>query len=165
MGFDDLTKVSGVIFAATAQTGGKVLLSQYFDDLVPESQRQTFEKDVIGRTEEDGLEVMQFDKYVVVFRVISDLVIIVFGGLNSNELFLENVIDVFEVALDLVFPGSKLSVQAIEERMENLYMTVDEVIEQGFVFCGDGEVVAARVLLQNDKAFEGKSTKPLTSFK
>ena len=96
MGFDDLTKVSGIIFARTVQTGGNVIMSQYFDGLVPEDQRSSFEKDVIGRTEEDRLEVMQFDKYMVVFRVIEDLVVIVVGGLNSNELFLENVVDVFE---------------------------------------------------------------------
>ena len=162
MGFDELTKVSGIIFARTVQTGGNVIMSQYFDGLVPEDQRSSFEKDVIGRTEEDRLEVMQFDKYMVVFRVIEDLVVIVVGGLNSNELFLENVVDVFEVALDLVF--QKVLVDEIVASIEQLYMIVDEVIEQGFVFCGNGEVVAARVMLREDKAFEGKSTKPLSPF-
>ena len=164
-GFDDLTRISGIIICANPGVVN-LRVSQYFDDLVPEKERPRIEQALMDKAAEDDLEVMQFEQYIVVFRMLEvpPLTVIVIGDVNSNELFLERTIDVFDVALGLLWPKETRSIAAVDAQIENLYLLIDEVIDQGFVFCGSGEIAAARVTLAEDDAFAGKSTKNKPAF-
>jgi len=153
MSFQDLTRIRSVIFYSN--TGTRVT-AQYYDSSIPEEKRKTFEDDIYKRASEDyGAYIMQQDEFIVVFRKFEDILIFVIGDLKSNELLLDEVLDTIINALQLVF--KKVNSDSLIQQIDLLYLLLDETIEQGFIFEGDSEVVAARVLLKDDKAFAGKN--------
>lgn len=154
MSFESVTRVSGVIIAKAGPYD--ILATQYYDNLIPEKDRKAFEQELFEKIgEAESLEVVQLKQSITVFRKLRNFVIAVFGNLSCNELILEQIVNVFEAALDLIFQSPKF--ETMDGQIENIYMLLDEVIESGYVFCGDAEVVAARVLLRDDGAFTGKS--------
>lgn len=156
MSFESVTRVSGVIIV---KAGSKeILVSQYYDNLIPEKDRKAFEEELLEKIgESESLEVVQLKHSITIFRKVSDYVIAVVGGLNCNELILEQIVNVLDEAIGLIFQTPTFN--TLNTQIENIYMLLDEVIESGYVFCGDAEVVAARVLLRDDGAFTGKAQK------
>ena len=106
MSFESLTKVSGIVLAGVGSAGSKTLVSQYYDDLIPESERQAFEQEIVEKVgESEGLEVLQISQCIAVFRIVENFVVIVFGSLNSNELLFDQIVTTICDALELIFQG------------------------------------------------------------
>ena len=161
MGLDDLTRIHSILIVSKS---GTRIIAQYYDNIIPEEQRSTFENEIYQRGAEDMLgEVMQHDKYIIVYRSIQDFLIFLVGDLKSNELLLDEVLETISTSISLVYKG-KFSSECLIKQIDLLYLLLDETIEQGFIFEGDPEVVAARALLKNDTAFAGKGIKTMTGF-
>jgi hypothetical protein len=163
MGFDDLTKVRAILFYTK---GGVKMAAQYYDSFIPEEEQPKFESSLWQRFSEDlRTELLQFDRYLVVCRAISDMMAYVVGDLKCNELLLAQVVDTIDNALELVC--KKVSVDGLLDKLENqtyLYLLLDEVVDQGYVFEGNPEIVAARISLKDDNAFQGKAIRAASQF-
>ena len=161
MNLEELTKIKSVFIYSL---NGTHLISHYYSNFIPESVENTFEKSIFKRALDDQFgEIMQHDEYIVIYKLIGDVFIFVVGGLNSNELLLAEVADTMSTALSLVFKG-KVDSKAIMKQIDLLYLLLDETIEQGLLFEGDPEVIAARTKLRNDGAFLGKAIRAITGF-
>lgn len=161
MGLDDLTRIHSLLIVSTS---GTRIIAQYYDNVISENQRSTFENEIFQRGAEDMLgEVMQHDKYIVVYRLIQDFLIFIVGDLKANELLLDEVLETISTSISLVYKG-KFSSECLIKQIDLLYLLLDETIEQGFIFEGDPEVVAARALLKNDNALAGKGIRTMNGF-
>ena len=155
MSFQDLTKIKCIFLYS--QTGQRIT-AQYYDNTIPEDKRTDFENAIHSRASNDfDAQVMQHEEYIVVFRKVDDVCAYICSDLKANELLLDELLDTIFTALSLVF--KKTSADSLVQQIDLLYLLLDETIEQGYVFEGDPEVVAARVLLKDDSAFYGKSHK------
>lgn len=160
MSFQDLTKVKAIFFYS--QTGSRIT-AQYYDNSIPDTKRADFENNVFKRASEDFEgQVLQHEEYIVVYRKCEDVVAFIVGDLKSNELLLDEVLDTIFSALGLVF--KKVGADDLVKQIDLLYLLLDETIEQGFIFEGDPEVVAARVVLKDDRAFAGKASRTSAGF-
>jgi hypothetical protein len=105
-----------------------------------------------------SLGVLQFGQYIVACRTVRDVVMFVVGDMKANELLLAQVLESFERAGELVFKS--FGVNEVMEKMENVYLILDEMIDQGYIFENNPEIIAARTLLKEDSAFHGKISTP-----
>ncbi|KAH0789757.1 Coatomer subunit zeta-1 [Histomonas meleagridis] len=161
MGIEDLTRIQSVFIYST--TGTRVI-AKYYTQSIPEDQRISFEKNVFKRGfEEQFGEVMQHDEFIIVYREISDVLIFVVGDLKSNELLLAEVLETICTSLRLVYKG-KVNSESLIRQIDLLYLLLDETIEQGFIFEGDPEVIAARTKLKDDGALLGQAIRAITGF-
>ena len=160
MSFHDLTRIKCIFLYS--QSGTRIT-AQYYDNTIPEDKRASFENAIHSRASSDfDSQVMQHDDYIVVFRKVDDVCLYVVSDLKANELLLDEIIDTIFTALSLIF--KKTSADSLIQQIDLLYLLLDETIEQGFVFEGDPEVVAARVLLKDDNAFHGKASQSSNGF-
>lgn len=160
MSFQDITKIKCIFFYS--QTGSRIT-AQYYDNSIPEEKRTDFENAIYTRASANfDAQVMQHDEYIVVFRKSDDVCAFIVGDLKCNELLLDEVLDTIFNALSLVF--KKVTSETLVQQIDLLYLLLDETIEQGYIFEGDPEIVAARVLLKNDNAFQGKANKTSNGF-
>ncbi|KAK8895049.1 Coatomer subunit zeta-1 [Tritrichomonas musculus] len=161
MGIEDLTRIHSLLIVSTS---GTRIIAQYYNNVIPEDQRSQFENEIYQRGAEDMLgEVMQHDKYIIVYRLIQDFLIFIIGDLKSNELLLDEVLETISTSISLVYKG-KVNSESLIKQIDLLYLLLDETIEQGFIFEGDPEIVAARALLKNDNAFAGKGIRSMNGF-
>jgi hypothetical protein len=156
MPFEDLTRVRAVFIWMS--TGSKII-GQYYDDYITEPNRAAFETGLIERVREETKgEILEYKECIVVFKSINDTLVILVGDAKINELIFAQLLQSLEAAIGLVFrtPGAA----AFLLQRENVYLLLDETIDQGFVMEGNSEVIAARVLLKEDNAFSGKAPLP-----
>ncbi|OHT08012.1 hypothetical protein TRFO_23633 [Tritrichomonas foetus] len=76
---------------------------------------------------------------------------------------MDEVLETISTSISLVYKG-KVTAENIVQQIDLLYLLLDETIEQGFIFEGDPEVVAARAMLKNDNAFAGKGIRNMNGF-
>ena len=153
---DDLSRIHGVMMYSAS---GSLIISQYYTKSIPQEKRLTFENAVFQRAVEDPAgEVMQHDEFIVVYKPINDLFIFVVCDLKGNELLMGEVAECIQSAMMLVFKG-KVNTETLVRQIDLLYLVLDETIENGYVFEGDCEIVAARAMLKEDGAYAGKSMK------
>ena len=161
MGIEDLTRIHSILLISTS---GTMIASQYFDNRIPESSRNSFEDAIFQRASEDFYgEVVQHEDYIVVYRLIKDFLFFVVGDLKSNELLLNEVIETVSVALSLLFNG-KVSAEMLYKQNQLVYLLIDETIEQGFIFEGDPEIAASRVMMKSNNVYAGKGIRSMNGF-
>lgn len=161
MNLEELTKIQTVFIFSI---DGTHLISQCYNGFSPKSEQSAFEKSIFRRAMDDQFgEIMQHDEHIVIYKLVGDVFVFVVGGLESNELLLAEVADTISTGLSLVFKG-KVDSKMIVKQIDLLYLLLDETIEQGFLFEGDPEIIAARTKLRNDSAFLGKAIRAITGF-
>lgn len=150
MGWNDLTKISAfLVYSGTTR-----ILSQYFADIVPDNKKKEFEASIVEKTSEFmQSHVFIFEQYIVVFREINDLVLILVGGLQTNELIFDQLLETMCSAMTMIYKIPNM--ENVVQQIEYMYFLIDETIDQGFVFEGTPSVVASRVMLKSDNSFSG----------
>jgi hypothetical protein len=53
----------------------------------------------------------------------------------------------------------EVGVNEVLEKMENIFLMLDEIVDQGYILEINPEVIGARTLLKDDNAFQGKVSK------
>ncbi|OHT17351.1 putative coatomer subunit zeta [Tritrichomonas foetus] len=164
MGWEDLTKISAFIIYSDSD---QKIFSQYYDAHIPESRREIFEKNLNDKVRDDQSlqsesSVFQIDNSIVVFRTISDIRVFVVGNMKTNELLFDELISTFSTVLELIY--GRIASDLIKSKIDSLYLIIDDMIDQGFIFEGDPEVIASRVSLKDDGAFTGRAINHNTHF-
>jgi hypothetical protein len=156
MGLENLSKIHGVVIYSIT---GQRIIAQYYTAAIPADKTSTFENEILQRGLEDQTgEVMQHDEFIVIYKPVKDLLFFLVCDMKGNELLMGEVLEVIVTSISLVFK-SKVTAETLVQQIDLLYLLLDETIENGFVFEGDPEVVAARTMLKDDTAFTGKSLK------
>lgn len=156
MSFEDLTTVTALLFY-TVQ--GEKLSALYYNSLIPESRREEFEGRILSKFQDDpSIEIFQMDDFIIVCRVVDEIAVFIVGELKSNEVIFEELLGTIESALELIF-NQNVTMTNVRTHIEQLYLLIDEVIELGYIFEGNGETLASRVLIREDGSFRGKSNR------
>lgn len=130
MSFNDLTRILSLFLY---NTKGERIISKYYDDIIPREKRMDFEKNIFKSVTDFSEQILQYEKYIVVFEKISDTtVLFVVGHSESNELQLYTIVHLIHQTLSSVF--SSVEASALIQQIDLLYMTVDELVEQGYLF-------------------------------
>lgn len=150
MSFEKLTRISGL---SVWSLEFKKLMALYYDELVPEDDRANFENAFTDYVAEnpDGC-IFMYKNNVVAYFVTEKMILGAIGSPSSNEFYLYETLCTIANAADLVFKNKQP-----ETQMDNLFLVIDETVQEGYVFESDPEVIAARALLKDDTAFRGKS--------
>jgi len=152
----ELAKIHGVVIYSI---NGTRVIAQYYTSAIPPDKTATFEGEILQRGIEDQTgEVMQHDEFIVIYKTVKDLLLFLVCDMKSNELLMGEILDALVTSISLVYKN-KVSAESLVQQIDLLYLLLDETIENGFVFEGDPEVVAARTMLKEDTAYAGKSLK------
>ena len=145
--FDQLTRVEVVLMIEKDE---QKITSMYFTDAIPENDRNAFEKSIMKSYNEEckGKDVPLFEKdghMVLCFEFI-DWVLFLVAPSHCNELILEMIANTIHNVLDELFHG-KCGKDALLEKAEQVYMMLDEIFEDGFIFEISPELICSRVKL------------------
>jgi hypothetical protein len=156
MSLDGLSRIHGVVIYSVH---GARIVAQYYTSTIPQNQTASFEAAIFQRARDDQLgEVMQHNNFLVVYKVVNDLLIFLVCDLKTNELLMGELLEAIATSLSLIYK-SKVNAESLVQQIDLLYLLLDETIENGFIFEADPEVVAARTLLKDDQALAGKALK------
>jgi hypothetical protein len=78
-------------------------------------------------------EVILLDGIIAVYKLVSDVYIVVLGSDRENELIIASVLSAVEESLQKLVRGS-IDKRSLIEQLDLLVLSVDEIIDDGFVF-------------------------------
>lgn len=78
-------------------------------------------------------EVILLDGIIAVYKLVSDVYIVVLGSDRENELIIASVLSALEESLQKLVRGS-IDKRSLIEQLDLLVLSVDEIIDDGFVF-------------------------------
>jgi len=78
-------------------------------------------------------EVILLDGIIAVYKLVSDVYIVVLGSDRENELIIASVLSAVEESLQKLVRGS-IDKRSLIEQLDLLLLSVDEIIDDGFVF-------------------------------
>ena len=85
-----------------------------------------------------AVEVVLFDKVMAVYKHSGDIFLYIIGAPEENELILSSVLSCLEESLQTLFnsdavESAQLDKRTLIENLDMLLLTVDEIIDEGFV--------------------------------
>lgn len=148
----DRFRVSSILMFSMS---GTKIITRYYDKAIPEPKRAQFENEIFQRGIEDQLaEVMQHDEFIAIYHVVHGVFIFVVATLQTNELFLLDILTSIQSVINIVFKD-KVSADILIKQIDLLYLILDETLEQGFLMESDPHIIAARAQLKGDSVFTG----------
>ncbi|ELP90064.1 coatomer subunit zeta-1, putative [Entamoeba invadens IP1] len=135
---------------------GKRLFSKFYDKEILKPKQTDIELHVAKSTTSKGnSELFLLDKYLVIYKIVSDLIISIITDATENELFVNNALSCIVDTFGIVFSSKGFDKKTALEYFDKVAITVDEVIDDGFILDTDPETVANRV---NLKGLEGNES-------
>lgn len=106
-------------------------------------QQLQFEKALFKKTAKQHAEIILFDKYIVVYKEVADVLIYVVGGLDENEVALSSVLDGLKEAFDKIL-GFQMDKKSIQDNYDKVSIAVDETIDDGIILETEPSIIASR---------------------
>jgi hypothetical protein len=127
----------------------KPLVARYFGEA---KERQiSIEKDLIRKlsAKENISDLLLVDKYILQIKSSSDVYIGVLYDLNENDVIIQSFLEsVFKALGSLV--GSPISKRKVTEKLDSVFLLIDEVCESGIILEDDPERTVGRVEMRED---------------
>ena len=146
------TKLHAVVMYSTS---GTLIISQYYTDSIPEERRLAFENAIFQRALEDSFgQVLQHEEFIVLYKPVADILVFFVCDLKANELMWFEIMTSMVTAMSMVFERkvkAKVNTETLMKQIDLLYLLLDEMIENGYVFEADIWAVVARTLLKEEK--------------
>jgi hypothetical protein len=98
------------------------------------------------------VSIFEMNDMLISYSRLPGCTVFVVGKNTCNELILDMIQENIFAVLDIILDGG-ISKESIEKQIERVYCMLDEMLEQGFIMEETPEVVAARVLLEDDNKF------------
>merc|ERR1712212_292714 len=129
---------------------GKRLIARYYNDDFPSPREQkAFEKKIFDKTKKRDDEILLLDGYTVTYKTNVDLMFYVIGSAEENELLLMNVLNCFYEAVPLTL-RKNVEKRAMFRHMENVFLALDEICDQGIVMEIDAQAVFDRLAIRGE---------------
>ncbi|RYE99010.1 MAG: hypothetical protein EOO41_01660 [Methanobacteriota archaeon] len=124
-----------------------------------------FEKKAARKARASGdrgeVEVMLQDGYTIAYRSLGDVLFLVVGGTDENELILAAVVDALAAAVAAVIRGT-VDKRAVHDNLELLLLCMDELVDGGVILELDPAAIESRVMLRGAVPDALSSYKELT---
>jgi len=129
-------------FSSNHPNSDPVLSNNYpYPDL---KSQKTFEKGLYEKTTKQMGDIILYDNRIVLYKVESDVMMYVVGGLDENEVLLYNVILAIRDSLHLLFKQS-VDKRTIIDNYDLVLLAIDEIADDGIVLETDPAIVVQRV--------------------
>lgn len=99
-------------------------------------------------------EVVLVDNYVVLLRLANDVLIAVIAREEQNDLLMADYLTTLYSCLSQISSG-QITKKKIFDRLDQLFLIIDESIENGIIFETDPNVIVARIGMHETSAVEG----------
>lgn len=96
-------------------------------------------------------EVTMFDNVVVVYRVVNDLIFLVTGDQDENEIIVSSVLNGFYDSIHHLLRG-QVDKRTVLENLDLVLLVMDETVEQGLIVETDPMEIASRVTMREASA-------------
>lgn len=106
--------------------------------------QKTFEKGLLEKTAKQTSDIILYDNRVVLYKMESDVMMYVVGGLDENEIMLYNVILALRDSLHLLFKQS-VDKRTIVENYDLVSLAIDEIVDDGIILETDPTIIMQRV--------------------
>lgn len=106
--------------------------------------QKAFEKGLLEKTAKQTSDIILYDSRIVLYKMESDVMMYVVGGLEENEIMLYNVILALRDSLHLLFKQS-VDKRTILENYDIVSLAIDEIVDDGIILETDPIVVSQRV--------------------
>ncbi|KAF2102057.1 snare-like protein [Rhizodiscina lignyota] len=106
--------------------------------------QKAFEKGLLEKTAKQTSDIILYDNRVVVFKMESDVMLYVVGGVDENEILLYSVILALRDSLNILLKSS-VDKRTIIENYDLVSLAIDEIVDDGIVLETDPIIVASRV--------------------
>jgi len=106
--------------------------------------QKTFEKGLLEKTAKQTADIILYDNRIVLYKMESDVMMYVVGGVNENEIMLYNVILALRDSLHLLFKQS-VDKRTIIENYDLVSLAIDEIIDDGIILETDPTIIVQRV--------------------
>ncbi|KAG0674108.1 Coatomer subunit zeta [Kluyveromyces marxianus] len=133
---------------------GKRLYSKYFhapheptspDSLAGSSKKQKeFESNLFNKTHGQNADIMVLNDHLVLYREYVDVSLYLIGGIDENELVLQEAFNGLKDALELIL-DTGIDKRNIQEHYDMVVLAVDEFIDDGIILETDPATIASRV--------------------
>ncbi|PGH06819.1 hypothetical protein AJ80_08092 [Polytolypa hystricis UAMH7299] len=107
-------------------------------------EQKSFEKGLLEKTLKQTSDVILYDNRVVVFKLESDVMLYVIGGVDENEVLLYNVVVSLRDVLNILLRGS-VDKRTIVENYDLVSLAIDEIIDDGIILETDPVLISSRV--------------------
>ncbi|KAK6953997.1 hypothetical protein Daesc_003959 [Daldinia eschscholtzii] len=118
--------------------------------------QKTFEKGLLDKTAKQTGDIILYDNRIVLYKMESDVMMYVVGGVDENEVLLYNVILALRDSLHLLFNSGSIRVkltlarQSVDKRtiIENydlVSLAIDEIVDDGIILETDPTIIVQRV--------------------
>merc|ERR1711868_7558 len=129
---------------------GKRLIARYYNDDFPTVREQkAFEKEIYDKTKKRDDEILLLDGYTITYKTNVDLMFYVIGSADENELLLANVLNCFYESVSLIL-RKNVEKRAMFRHLENIFLALDEICDQGIVMEIDPQAVFDRLAIRGE---------------
>ncbi|KAH3768019.1 coatomer subunit zeta-1 [Pelomyxa schiedti] len=136
--------------------GSRLCCKYYSNPTLPTPKEQkAFEKRLFSKTSRASSEILLFDNFVVLYKIIGDVNIYLLGSIEENELLLSSVLNTFIETLMLLFKN-QVDKRMITDYLDMVLLAMEELIDNGVILECDPAIIASRVTLrtpEGDLAF------------
>ncbi|KAI9868630.1 MAG: Golgi-to-ER vesicle coat component [Trichoglossum hirsutum] len=105
--------------------------------------QKAFEKGLLEKTSKQTSDIILYDNRVVVFKMESDVMLYVVGGVDENEILLYNVVLALRDSLNLLLKSTDK--RTIIENYDLVSLAIDEIVDDGIILETDPVAIASRV--------------------
>ncbi|KAI1105499.1 snare-like protein [Jackrogersella minutella] len=106
--------------------------------------QKTFEKGLLEKTSKQTGDIILYDNRIVLYKMESDVMMYVVGGVDENEVLLYNVILALRDSLHLLFKQS-VDKRTIIENYDLVSLAIDEIVDDGIILETDPTIIVQRV--------------------
>ncbi|KAK1460718.1 clathrin adaptor complex small chain [Colletotrichum cuscutae] len=109
--------------------------------------QKAFEKGLLEKTAKQTGDIILYDNRIVLYKMESDVMMYVVGGVDENEVLLYNVILALRDSLHLLFNSVRQSVdkRTIVENYDLVSLAIDEIVDDGIILETDPTIIVQRV--------------------
>ncbi|RYP74388.1 hypothetical protein DL771_003055 [Monosporascus sp. 5C6A] len=106
--------------------------------------QKAFEKGLLEKTAKQTGDIILYDNRIVLYKMESDVMMYVVGGVDENEILLYNVILSLRDSLHLLFKQS-VDRRTIIESYDLVSLAIDEIVDDGIILETDPTIIVQRV--------------------
>ncbi|KAI1485484.1 snare-like protein [Biscogniauxia mediterranea] len=143
LSIDDGSRIFAKYYSAPhhAPTGTSTTPNTPYADV---KSQKTFEKGLLEKTAKQTGDIILYDNRIVLYKMESDVMMYVVGGVDENEVLLYNVILALRDSLHLLFKQS-VDKRTIIENYDLVSLAIDEIVDDGIILETDPTIIVQRV--------------------
>ncbi|TDZ23716.1 putative coatomer subunit zeta [Colletotrichum sidae] len=126
---------------SATQKDGQAAPSSPYPDV---KSQKAFEKGLLDKTAKQTGDIILYDNRIVLYKMESDVMMYVVGGVDENEVLLYNVILALRDSLHLLFKQS-VDKRTIVENYDLVSLAIDEIVDDGIILETDPTIIVQRV--------------------